>query len=139
DGRYGGFQVYETKQGVEQAAQMFNEWRRSIGNNDQVSIEARGETGLSIVNRTDYEKGYGVARIYRTSASFAEVNDAIEHEAGDVIRNLPGLLRYTTVRLDDGRIAVFSAYETEQAARDMTAKARELRGHAGSQLSTVLP
>jgi heme-degrading monooxygenase HmoA len=139
DGRYGGFQVYDTRQEVEQAAQMFNEWRRGHGNDDPVDLEQRGETGLSILVRTDYEKGYGVVRIYRTSTSFTEVNEAIEHEGGETIRNLPGLLRYTTAKLDDGRIATFSAFETQQAGRDLTEKARELRSQAGSRLSKVLP
>jgi heme-degrading monooxygenase HmoA len=139
DGRYGGFQVYDTRQGVDQATQMFNEWRRSNGYDDPADLEVRGETGLSIVMRADYEKGYGAVRIYKTSASFAEVNEAIEQEGAETIRQVAGLLRYTTVRLDDGRFAVLSAYETKQAAREMTGKARELRGRAGSRLGKVLP
>src|ERR1700712_1128394 len=82
DGRYGGFQVYDTKEGLEQGTQMLDEWRRARGLDDPVDMEMRGETGLSIPVRTDYQNGYGVVRIYRTPASFDEVNDAIEHEAG---------------------------------------------------------
>jgi hypothetical protein len=67
------------------------------------------------------------------------VNAAIEQEAGETIRNLPGMLRYTTVRFEDGRIATMSACETQQAARNLTDKARELRSKAGSQLKKVLP
>lgn len=60
-------------------------------------------------------------------------------EAGGVIRNFPGLLRYPTVKFEDGRIATSTACETEKASLDMTAKAQELRGEPGSQLSKVLP
>ena len=138
DGRYGGLQVYETRDGVHQAATMFNEWRQRTGNHDPVALELRGEVGLSIVVNSSFEKGYGAVRIYRTDSSFEQVNAAIEQEGAEAIRNLPGLLRYTTVKFDDGRIGTFTACETEQAARDMTDKARELRSKPGSQLSKVL-
>jgi heme-degrading monooxygenase HmoA len=139
DGRYGGFSVYDTKEAADQAAKMLNDWREKAGNRDPVAIEARGETGMSIVVNQRFEKGYGVARIYRTDASFDQVNAAIEQEAGETIRNLPGLLRYTTVKFEDGRIATLSACETQQAARNLTDKARELRSKAGSQLKKTLP
>jgi heme-degrading monooxygenase HmoA len=139
DSRYGGFSVYDTKEAVDQAAKMLNDWREKAGNRDPVAIEARGETGVSIVVNPRFEKGHGVARIYRTDASFDQVNAAIEQEAGETIRNLPGMLRYTTVRFEDGRIATLSACETQQAARNLTDKARELRSKAGSQLKKVLP
>ena len=139
DGRYGGFMVCDTSSAVDQAVKMLNEWRESTGNRDPQALEVRGETGLSIVVKPTYEKGYGVVRIYRTDASFDQVNTAIEQEGGQTIRTLPGMLRYTTVRFDDTRIATFNACETEQAARNMTDKARELRSKPGSQLSKVLP
>lgn len=138
DGRYGGFQVYDTRDGVDQAMRIFKEWRERTDNHDLVSIEVRGETGLSIVVNPNYERGSGVVRIYRTDASFDDVNAAIEREGAESIRNLPGMLRFTTVKFEDGRIATFTACETEQAARNMTDKARELRNKAGSQLSKVL-
>lgn len=139
DGRYGGFQVFDTRQGVEQARQLFNDWRRANGDQDAPLLDVAGEIGLSIARRADYEKGYAVARLYRISAPFKEINDAILQEGGQTIRAIPGLYRYATALLDDGRLGVFNAFETEQGARDMTAKARELRGHAGSKLATVLP
>lgn len=139
DGRYGGFQVYETRDGVDQAVKMLSEWRQSIGMNDAPVLELRGETGLSIVVNPNYDTGYGTVRIYRTQASFEAVNAAIEQDGGEAIRNLPGLLRLTTVKLDDGRIATFTACETEAAARAMIEKARELRGKPNSELHKVLP
>ena len=138
DGRYGGFQVYDTQQGVEQATQLFDDWRRSAGMNDPVEMEVRGETGLSIVVRTDYETAYGVVRIYKTESSFKDVNNAIEQVADEILA-VPGLLRYTTARFDDGRIATFASYETEEGAQQMTSKARELRTKAGSPLNKHLP
>ena len=106
--------------------------------NDPVLMEVRGETGFSIVGRTDYETAYGVVRIYKTESSFKDVNNAIEQVA-DEIRAVPGLLRYTIARFNDGRVTTFASYETKQEAQQMTAKARELRTKAGSQLSKVLP
>ncbi|MBV8914887.1 MAG: hypothetical protein JOZ05_17845 [Acetobacteraceae bacterium] len=139
DGRYGGFQVYDTRDGVDQAVKMLNEWREKGGGHDPAVLELRGETGLSIVVNPNYETAHGTVRIYRTQASFDEVNAAIEHEGGETIRHLPGMLRYTTAKFEDGRIATFTACETEAASRAMAGKARELRGKPGSQLSKVLP
>ena len=48
------------------------------------------------------------------------------------------MLRYTTVKFDDGRIATSTACDTEEAGRNMTEKARELRNKSGSQLGKVL-
>jgi hypothetical protein len=139
NGRYGGLTVYDTKDGVDRVKKLLDDWRESTGSREPAAMELRGETGLSIVVDPNYEKGYGVVRVYRTDASFDQVNAAIEQEAGEVIRNLPGMLRYTTVRFDDGRIATFNACASEQAARNMTEQARELRHKAGSRLSKVLP
>lgn len=139
DGRYGGLHVYDTREALDQGVAMFNEWRERMGNRDPVVFEQRGEVGLSIVAQRNYEKGHGTVRIYRTNASFDQVNAAIEQEGGEVIRHLPGMLRYTTVKFDDGRIATFTACENEQASGNMTQKARELRNISGSQLSKVLP
>jgi hypothetical protein len=110
-----------------------------MGNRDPVALEQRGEVGLSIVVQPNYQTGHGTVRIYRTNASFDQVNAAIEQEGGEVIRHLPGMLRYTTVKFDDGRLTTFTACESEQASRNMTEKARELRNKPGSQLSKILP
>jgi hypothetical protein len=139
DGRYGGFQVYETKDGPEQAVRLLNEWRERAGSKDPMSLELRGEVGLSIVVKPRFEKAHGMVRIYKTSAPFADVNAAIEREGGETIRKLHGMLRYTTVHFDDGSMAVFTACESEIASRAMAEKAKELRGKAGSQLAKLLP
>jgi hypothetical protein len=98
-----------------------------------------GAVGLSIVVKPHFEKARGVVRIYKTSAPFADVNAALEREGGETIWKLHGMLRYTTVRFDDGREAVFTACESENASRAMAEKAKELRGKAGSQRAKLLP
>ncbi|GAC1344048.1 MAG: hypothetical protein NVSMB18_20930 [Acetobacteraceae bacterium] len=139
DGRYGAFQVYDTAEEVEHASSLLRGWRDAMGYHDPISIDGRGEIGLSIVVNPTYDRAWGVIRIYRTEAAFAQVCAVIEREGVETIRGVPGVLRYTVAQLDGGRIGAFSACESEAAARNLTETARNLRNKAGSQLGKVLP
>ena len=76
-------------------------------------------------------------RLYRTSASFADVNAAIKQEAMARLRGIPGLQRYSTAKLEDGRIVTISAFDSEKSAKASVALAKELRQQAGSKLAKV--
>ncbi|MBV9811981.1 MAG: hypothetical protein JO326_04470 [Acetobacteraceae bacterium] len=104
-----------------------------------MSLELRGEIGFSFVNEPNYETAHAVVRIYRAGASFAQVNEAAEREAGAAFRAVPGVLRYTLAGFDDGRIGGFAACKNAQAADQLTQAAKELRGKPGLQVATLLP
>ena len=56
-----------------------------------------------------------------------------------LLRGIAGLLRYTTAKLDDGRMATFGAFENAEAARASTEVARQARAKPGSMLARLLP
>jgi len=82
---------------------------------------------------------HSLARIYKTSASSDELITALEQEAGDVIRNLPGLSRYGVVKMIEGRIGMFMGFDTLENARQSTEQAKNLRNKTGSRLAALLP
>jgi hypothetical protein len=145
DGRLGSFSVYENRQAADHGIEIASGWIRNKPDLAKypLDLNLRGEIGLAITGTgsagTSAQRAFAVARLYRTDTSLAEVDAAIEQEGLAHIKAIPGLLRYTTAKLDDGRIASFNAYESEAAARASVEKARELRGRGGSRLSQVLP
>ena len=98
----------------------------------------QGEIGLSITGSA-LPSGtvHGVWRLYRTAASFDEVNAAIEQEGIARLRDIPGMYRYTTAKLEDGRIATFGGFATEQGAKASVALAKELVQKPGSKLAKL--
>ncbi|HBK05979.1 MAG TPA: hypothetical protein DDZ81_08945 [Acetobacteraceae bacterium] len=143
DGRLGSFSVFDSKQAAEQAAPVARDWlksRRELAE-FRLDMALQGQVGLAITGSTPAttQRAYAVARLYRTDASFDQVNAAIEEEGFSAIRAIPGLLRYTTAQLEDGRIATFNAFASEQGARAVTRTAKELRMKGGTMLSKVLP
>jgi hypothetical protein len=142
-GQIGSISVFNDKKGSEDAKGIATDWVR--GRPDfakyQLGVSIQGEVGLAISGSkaNSQQGGYGIARLYRTKSSFEEVNAAIEKEGIPELRAIPGMVRYTTVKAEDGRIAAFNLFESEDAARASIEKARQLRKSGGSQLSQVLP
>ncbi|HEY1413614.1 MAG TPA: hypothetical protein VGF36_15820, partial [Rhodopila sp.] len=143
DGRPGSFSVFDSKHAAEQVASIARKWMQSRPEltNYHLDIALQGEIGLMVTATTPYtgRQEYAVARLYRTDASIQEVNAAIEREGLEAIHAIPGMLRYMTVKLEDGRIATFNAFETEQSARTMSQTAKDLRMKSGSLLHKVFP
>ncbi|MGE0224813.1 MAG: hypothetical protein AB7F35_30715 [Acetobacteraceae bacterium] len=145
DGRIGSFSVWGSRQAADHGGEVAGAWVRSKPDLAKYPLDLtlRGEVGLAVTGTgstgSEARPGHAVARLYRTDKSLAEVDAAIEQEGLAAIRAIPGLLRYTTAKLDDGRIASFNAFESESAARASVEKARELRQRSGSRLSHVLP
>jgi hypothetical protein len=143
DGRPGSFSVFDSKHAAEQAAAIARTWMQSRPElaKYHLDIALQGEIGLMVTGTTPYTGGheYAVARLYRTDASIQEVNAAIEREALEAIRSIPGMLRYMSAKLEDGRIATFNAFETEKSARTMSQTAKDLRMKSGSLLNKALP
>lgn len=143
DGRLGSFSVFDNKQAAEQATAVVREWMKSRPELKEFRLDMtlQGQVGLAITGNTQAtgKRAYAVARLYRTEASFEDVNAAIEEEGFSAIRAIPGLLRYSTAKLEDGRIATFNAFASEQGARTINETAKSLRMKGGSMLSKVLP
>jgi hypothetical protein len=146
DGRIASVSFFDDKQGADQAAaavRAFLPTRPELGKL-HLAMAMEGEVGLAIAGPSSMGPGmhaggtaHGAIRISKMVAPFAEVNAAIEAEGLAVLRAIPGLMRYTTVNAGDGRLVTLSAFTSEQAARDSTAKAKELIAKPGSKLAKV--
>jgi hypothetical protein len=142
-GQVGSLAVFNDERGSDEAKGIAADWVRSRPDfaSYKLALSVQGEVGLAVVGSSgeSQEGGYGIARLYKTKASFEEVNAAIEKEGIAELKAIPGLVRYTTVRADDGRYATFSLYESEASAQASVETARQLRRTGGSQLSKLLP
>src|SRR5215469_7408110 len=143
DGRFGSFSVYESKSDASHAAQIAAEWVKSSNAMQGFKLDdtMEGEVIYGSVQKSadDDRPLHSLARIYNSDASSEDLAAALEQEAGDTIRNFPGLVRYAVVKLIDGRIGMFSGFDTPENARKSTEQAKALRGKAGSRLATLLP
>ena len=142
DGRVGSFSVYENREAANRGLRVASEW---VNNTEavrhyQLDETLRGEIVYSLIGQGDQRQrnAYGVARIYQTNVLIDEVKTAIEQEAAGPLQHLPGLLRHTLVRLEDGRVGSFAAFISQESARRSSELARRLRAKGGSALSRVL-
>jgi quinol monooxygenase YgiN len=144
DGRVGSFSVYENREAAERGLRVASEWVSitEAVRNYKLDETLRGEMVYTLVGRGNQmqRNAYVVARIYETIARAEDIARALQDEAAEVLsETTPGLIRYSLVRLDDGHVGAFSAFEDQKSAQQITEYARELRSKAGSQLRRFLP
>lgn len=141
DGRLGSFSVYENENAASGAGLIASDWVK--GNNAMQGFRLvdtmEGEIIYAVEGVDGWAAQHSLARIYKANASAEALRAALEQEAGDIIRTLPGLVRYGVVRSADGRVGVFSGFDTLENARRSTEQARALRGRSGSRLAALLP
>jgi hypothetical protein len=143
DGQFGSFSVYENQSAASHAAPIAADWVRSSTAMQGCKLVdmMEGEVIYAVQGSATAGEGrlHSLARIYKSNASGEELRAALEQEAADVIRNLPGLARYGVVKLTDGRVGIFSGFDTLENARNSTEQARVLRSKVGSRLAALLP
>ena len=109
DGRVGAFSVYENREAAERGLRVASEWVSSTEavRNYRLDETLRGEVVYTVVGQGNQlqRNAYGVARIYETIARAEDIARALQEEAAEIISaSTPGLIRYSLVRLDDGRV-----------------------------------
>jgi hypothetical protein len=143
DGRVGSFSVYESREAANRGLRVASEWVSSTdaARNYHLDETLRGEIAYSLIGQggQSQRNAFGVARIYQTDASIDDVKTAIEQEVSEAVQHLPGLLRYTLVPLEDGRIGSFAAFSSQESARRAAELTRKLRTKGGSALGRLLP
>jgi hypothetical protein len=83
---------------------------------------------------------YAMLRVYQTSASVADMQEAMKQEAVPLANTVDGFLDYGVIKLDEGNGYVsFTLCRSTEASEDFAEKARQIRGKDGSLLSKVLP
>jgi hypothetical protein len=140
--RIGSFSVYENHEAAKRGLRVAMEWVISTEavRTYQLDATLQGEIIYSLIGQGDQRQrnAYNVARIYQTNASTAEVKAAIEQEASGPLQHLPGLLRYTLIRLEDGQVGSFADFINRESARRFSELTSKLRAKGGSALSQVL-
>jgi hypothetical protein len=142
DGRFGSFSVYESQDDAKAGQAIAGEWVKRTDAMEGYKLDEtlEGPIGFAIQQDSGTTgRLFAVARIYPTSASMERVRTALDQEAIDIIRSLPGLVRYTIAQLSDRRIGVFSAFDTKENAENLSQQAKRLRARAGSQIAQVFP
>jgi quinol monooxygenase YgiN len=144
DGRIGSTALYKDEAAAERGAQIGGEWAISTGA-VQGSGPARTLRGEHVFSHhpqlnPSLANTFGVIRVYRSTASAQDVKEALEQEATPILRNAPGLLRYTVFKTDgDQGYVVMTANTSPEAASQLTAQARAAVTRTGSMLQRVFP
>jgi quinol monooxygenase YgiN len=144
DGRVGSFSVYKNREAAERGLRVASEWVSTAEavRNYRLDETLRGEEVYTLVGHGNQlqRNAYGIARIYETIARAEDIARALQEEAAEILsKSTPGLIRYSLVRLDDGRVGAFSAFEDQESAQQINEHARELRSKPGSKLRHFLP
>jgi len=141
NGRFGSVSVYDSERAAQGAAQIAADWTKAQPAMKGARLEETmlGEVVFSATGKSDqHGRLHGIARIYKTDASFQELKHAFETEAAETIRGFAGLARYTAIKLNDGRAAVLAAFDTAENGRKSSEQAKAARGR-GAELARVLP
>ena len=68
---------------------------------------------------------YAVARRYKTTASFDEINKKVQAGFVPLLKSIKGFRAYRTVNLGGGMVGSFSLFDDKSGADASTQKARE--------------
>ena len=133
DGRIGSASVYQNKSDGERG---LNVAREVVSVTDamkgyQFSRIFEGEIAETLNANAEYEPRFGMARIFPTSATAAEVVETIKKSRAGA-QDDAARPRTVIVQLDGGRVGSFAAYDFEESRDRHTAaiaKAREIPEH----------
>ncbi len=142
DGRYGSFSVYESAEAAKRGAQVAADWIKSQPAMQAARLEQtlEGEVAFAVRGPADSNRRlHAIARIYKADSSLDDLKRALESEGAEAIRSFQGLARYTAAKLIDGRVGIFSAFDSQESARKSSEQAKALREKSDSQLARVLP
>jgi hypothetical protein len=148
--RYGFYEVnggglastslYDTQQSARTAQQIAKDWVSSTGVLRDYKLDAtnEGEVGFTIQGRGNHLNPgvQGLARIYKTNASIEQVKKAVTAHESEVA-GCTGFLRMMGVALIDGRIGMFSAFESQEGVNEFRKMADGMRNESGSDISKV--
>ena len=130
DGRIGSSSVYENKEASQRGLQIAREWVNTTGamHGYQLSETLEGEIAETIDADVQYQPAFGMARLFPTQATAAEVAESIKKSRAGTQYDPAGRARTVIVQLSEGRVGSFAAYDTEEKRDRHTAaisKARE--------------
>jgi hypothetical protein len=139
DGGIASTSVYDNKEaaqrGVQVAAEVVSKAQFLQGYKlDQV---LEGEIARRIDHNSQMQAKYGVARIFKTSASAAQIADAMA-QPPDVFA-VPGRVRTFVVQLSDGRVGGFSSFDSKETADRVSEEIKRVRANLDSPMVKLAP
>jgi hypothetical protein len=131
--------VYDNKEaaqrGVQVAAEVVSKAQFLQGYKlDQV---LEGEIARRIDHNPQMQAKYGVARIFKTSASAAQIADAMA-QPPDVFA-VPGRVRTFVVQLSDGRVGGFSSFDSKETADRVSEEIKRVRANSDTPMVILAP
>jgi hypothetical protein len=139
DGGIASSSVYDNKEaaqrGVQVAAEVVSKAQFLQGYKlDQV---LEGEIARRIDHNSQVQAKYGVARIFKTSASAAQIADAMA-QPPDVFA-VPGRVRTFVVQLSDGRVGGFSSFDSKETADRVSEEIKRVRAKPDTPMVKLAP
>jgi hypothetical protein len=129
--------VYENKEaaqrGVQVAADVVSKAQFLQGY--KLTSVLEGEIARRIDHNPQAHATYGVARIFKTGASAAEIADAMA-QPPDVFA-VPGRVRSFIVHLTDGRVGGFFSFDTKATAERVDQEIQRVRASGSSPMSKL--
>jgi hypothetical protein len=138
DGRLGSASVYEDREAAQRGLQIAREWVSATGamQGYRLSHTLEGEIAATIDADIQYKPVFGMARLFPTQATAAEVVETIK-KARAGAQDTASRVRTVIVQLQGGRVGSFAAYDSQERREQHTAaisKARE-----NPEMKRVLP
>jgi hypothetical protein len=129
DGRVGSASVYEDKEAAQRGLQIAREWASATGamHGYRLSQTLEGEIAATIDADIQYKPAFGMARLFPTQATAADVVETIK-KARAGAQDTASRVRTVIVQLQDARVGSFAAYDSQERREQHTAaisKARE--------------
>lgn len=139
DGGIASSSVYDNKEaaqrGVQVAAEVVSKAQFLQGYKLEQVLE--GEIARRIDHNSHLQAKYGVARIFKTSASAAQIADAMA-QPPDVFA-VPGRVRTFVVQLSDGRVGGFSSFDSKETAERVSEEIKKVRANPGTPMVKLAP
>ncbi|MEA2736868.1 MAG: hypothetical protein QOH05_175 [Acetobacteraceae bacterium] len=138
DGRIGSASVYETKEAAQNGLQIAREWASSTDamQGYRLSQTLEGEIAATIDADIQYKPAFGMARLFPTQATAAQVVQTIK-QARAATQDNGSHVRTVIVQLPDGRVGSFAAYDSQETRERHTAAIRKARENP--EMQRVLP
>jgi hypothetical protein len=138
DGRIGSASVYETKEAAQNGLQIAREWTSSTDamQGYRLSQTLEGEIAATIDADIQYKPAFGMARLFPTQATAAQVVETIK-QARAATQDTGSRTRTVIVQLPDGRVGSFAAYDSQERREQHTAAIRKARENP--EMQRVLP
>jgi hypothetical protein len=128
DGRIGSASVYESKEAAQKGLQIAREWASSTGamQGYRLSETLEGEIAAVLDSDIQYRPAFGMARLFPTQATAAEVVETIR-KARSGEQDNTSKVRTVIVQLSGDRVGSFAAYEAEERRVQHSAAIRRAR------------